>query len=53
METSYQDPYAFYEGVVHDKVIDLEYFPSSEWTIDTFTKIFIEKNSIVCVIILE
>ena len=34
----------YIRGIVHDEVIDLQYFPSSEQVTNIFTKVFSEKN---------
>ena len=34
----------YIRGIVHDEVIDLQYFPSSEQVAEIFTKVFSEKN---------
>ena len=34
----------YIRGLEHDRVISLQYFPSTEKTVDIFTKIFTEKN---------
>jgi hypothetical protein len=34
----------FIRDLVHDMIIDLQFYPSSEQTTDIFTKTFTEKN---------